>query len=177
MALLRAVLLGVLTQCQGATLQSLLAGYTNETAGGRIYSPYGFGAGNSIGSGVFPRYRYTFFAQLRIWNKLGVGAQCGGSLITPSVVITAAHCVMDSNIDHVSVAIGYDRACAGFNGNLDCSEAGLYPNTNRNSKRLLPKADATFQVRRCFLNKKSPAGECKPSPRPPPKSDARRTEV
>lgn len=139
------VLLGVLTQSRATTLQSLLASYANETNEGRIYSPYGLGAGNSMGSGVFPRYRYAFFTQLRIWDKSGVGFQCGGSLITPNVVITAAHCVMGSNVDHVSVAIGYDRACLGLNGNIDCSEAGLYPNSNINSVRLLPRLDAKFQ--------------------------------
>ena len=72
------VLLGVLTQSRATTLQSLLASYANETNEGRIYSPYGLGAGNSMGSGVFPRYRYAFFTQLRIWDKSGVGFQAEG---------------------------------------------------------------------------------------------------
>lgn len=45
-----------------------------------------------VGGTPAPATKYPFFAQLQILTQDGVG-QCGGALVTPVVVLTAAHCV------------------------------------------------------------------------------------
>lgn len=57
----------------------------------------------------FPRGRYPWLTAIYHKESFALAFKCGGSLISTSLVITAAHCVYKVNEDRVLVAIGrYD---------------------------------------------------------------------
>lgn len=57
----------------------------------------------------FPRGRYPWLSAIYHKESFSLSFKCGGSLISASLVITAAHCVYKVNEDRVLVAMGrYD---------------------------------------------------------------------
>ena len=59
-----------------------------------------------VGGTPVPKGKYPFMAFLEISGADGNIYQCGGTLIDPDSVLTAAHCIVDTNAQKVDLVVG-----------------------------------------------------------------------
>ena len=57
------------------------------------------------GENVADPHKYPWLTKLYIFNENGAGHECGGSILTENVIITAAHCVL--NVSKITVLVGH----------------------------------------------------------------------
>lgn len=99
----------ILASAAAVTISDYVSLAVSQNSGDRV-----FGGADAI---VDPPFRYKFFVQL-VMQTGSKYELCGGTLITPSVVLTAAHCfshaasASSAKVSRIFVYIGHNYRCS-----------------------------------------------------------------
>ena len=96
-----------------------------------LYSPL-FSEAIFGGSPITDPHKYPWLSKLYIIKENGVNSECGGSILTENVIITAAHCVL--NVSKIAVLVGHPNITSEEIFATSVKSLIIHPDYNRHGK-------------------------------------------